>query len=114
MVDKEIRIIFPPILITAFEKNVDIVCGSVVTSKFAAISGLLSGSTVVLIVSITVVLIVGITVVLIVGITVVLIVDSGRTVVVTTSVVVSEQFVSETHLSPYIYFSKQFLALSNF
>ena len=106
MVDKEIRIIFPPILITAFEKNVDIVCGSVVTSKFAAISGLLSGSTVVLIVSITVVLIV--------GITVVLIVDSGSTVVVTTSVVVSEQFVSETHLSPYIYFSKQFLALSNF
>ena len=105
MVDKEIRIIFPPILITAFEKNVDIVCGSVVTSKFAAISGLLSGSTVVLIVSITVVLIV--------GITVVLIVDSGSTVVVTTSVVVSEQFVSETHLSPYIYFSKQFLALSN-
>ena len=97
MVDKEIRIIFPPILITAFEKNVDIVCGSVVTSKFAAISGLLSGTTVVLIV----------------GITVVLIVDSGRTVVVTTSVVVSEQFVSETHLSPYIYFSKQFLALSN-
>ena len=98
MVSKEIRIIFPPILITAFliktGKIVNIVCGSVVvvvTSFFAAISGLLS------------------------GITVVLIVDSGSTVVVTTSVVVvSEQFlVVIFHLSPYIYFSKQFLALSN-